>query len=347
MKPAVRKAWRRPVSLLAVLAVLTLLGALGLPLLGRTCYAPSVYFAAADTMERGNDTVSEIQARQALIFWRERFPKTMTAMIAGGALALAGLALQVLFRNPLASPYTLGVASGAAAGACFWLQFAPAGIGLILGFSPVVLASFAGAMLATGIVFALLRFRNLSNEQMLLAGIAVSFFFSSLILALQYATDPGRSFRMLRWTMGRIDALPASRLILLALMTATAGGLLFFFARELDILLTGRDRAMALGVSVDRFRLLLFFVSSILVGAVVSVCGPIGFVGLMIPHLSRMLVGGDHRVLVPATTLFGGLFLAICFTLARSVADGDILPVGIITSLLGGPFFLWLLLRQR
>lgn len=354
MSPPARSSRLSPAVILSLLTVLAIVSAFGLPLIGRTTYRPAVYLTGvgASTAE-GFENLSPEEAargetleRQALIFWRERFPKTMLAMIAGGALALAGLTLQVLFRNPLASPYTLGIASGAAFGACFWLQFAPAGIGLLLGFSPVVWASFAGAALATGIVFALFRFRGLSTDQMLLAGIAVSFFFSSLILALQYATDPGRSFRMLRWTMGRIDPLSADRLLALGLLVLAAAGTLFFFARELDILLTGRDRAMTLGVNVDRFRLALFFLSSILVGAVVSVCGPIGFVGLMVPHLCRMLVGSEHRRLVPATALLGAIFLALCFTLSRSLLDGDILPVGILTSLLGGPFFLWLLLRQ-
>lgn len=325
------------------LGILTLLAIGGLPLLGRTLYSPALWTASADDR-------AEAESNRAMILWRERAPKTLLAMIAGSGLALAGMALQALFRNPLASPFTLGTASGAAFGATLY-QFI-AGTGVIasapfLGFPPITLASLAGSALATGVVFALSRSRDISSEQMLLAGIAVSFFFSSLILALQYISDVGRSFRMIRWTMGGIDALEGGRLIAIFSTVLIAAGLLFFFSRELDILLTGEERALSLGVNVGRFRVFLFFLSSILVGVIVSVCGPIGFVGLMVPHLCRLMVGSEHRTLVPATALLGALFLGGCFTVSRTILRADILPVGIITSLLGGPFFLWLLLGRR
>jgi len=336
---------------LLILGVLTALGGLVFPLLGRNCFSPSIYWSglngsavsAPDTVLTAPDTVS-VQER---IFFQERLPKTGTALLAGAGLAMAGLMMQVLFRNPLASPYTLGTASGAAFGAVVWLNFAPAVSGLRLGFSPAVWASFAGALLATGLVYLLFRLRNLSPDQMLLAGIAVNFFFSSLILAVQYSADPGRSFRMIRWTMGRIEALDAGWFAPLLGLVLAAGLILFLFSREMDILLTGRDRALSLGVSVDRYRTGLFLLASILVGAIVAVCGPIGFIGLMVPHLGRMLFGPEHRYLIPASALLGGLMLAGCFTVSRTILDGDILPVGIITSLFGGPFFLGLLLRKR
>ena len=336
---------RRAHGTLLLLGLLTLLALGGLPLLGRTVYSPALWLP--QTEERAAQR-TEAESNRSLILWRERAPKTLLAMIAGSGLALAGMALQALFRNPLASPFTLGTASGAAFGATLWQFFAPAGALLpFCGFSPVTWSALAGAALATGAIFALGRSRDISSEQMLLAGIAVSFFFSSLILALQYVSDVGRSFRMIRWTMGGIESLEPAQLIPVALTVALGAGLLFFFSRELDILLTGEERALSLGVEVGRMRVFLFLLASALVGVIVSVCGPIGFVGLMVPHLCRLMIGSEHRTLVPATALFGAIFLGVCFTLSRSILPTDALPVGIITALLGGPFFLWLLLSPK
>lgn len=335
--------------LLLFLAILTLASAFILPLLGRTIYPPSVLIHSV--VEVRQETINPSLSGPVLIFWSERLPKTLLAMLAGSGLALAGLALQALFRNPLASPFTLGIASGAAFGAILWIQVSAWAVGmglggLFLGFPPVTWSAFFGAILATVVVLLLSRSRDLSSQRILLAGIAVSFFFSSLTLAIQYISDPGRSFRMIRWTMGGIDQIETARLWPIVVIVFAAGFLLFFFARELDILTTGQERAMALGVDVVRFRFFLFALSSVLVGVIVSACGPIGFVGLMVPHFCRLLVGTRHRTLVPATALVGAFFLGACFTLARTILHPDILPVGILTSLLGGPFFLWLLLRS-
>lgn len=343
-----------PSIFLIGLAALTVFALFALPLVGRTCYSPRLYFQKVQPTSVDRDSDGEglpTEVRQ-MILRRDRFPKTFLAMIAGAGLALAGLTLQVLFRNPLASPFTLGVAGGAAFGATLWIHLAPwvgawGMVGTVCGFSFGTWSAFLGALLATAVVFALFQRQDLSSDQLLLAGIAVSFLFSSLILALQYLADSSRSFQMIRWTMGEIDALDIHQLGPMAVAVVAAAAPLFFFSRELNILLTGEERALALGVSVGRFRLLLFFLSSALVAVVVAVCGPIGFVGLMTPHLCRLAVGSDHRVLVPTTALFGALFLACCFTVSRVALHPDILPVGVITSLFGGPFFLWLLLKRR
>ncbi len=339
-------------GLLVLLLLSTVLAAFALPLIGRTCYSPALYFPSLVT---GMETGSRV------LILQERFINTLLAMIAGSGLALAGLALQTLFRNPLASPYTLGIASGASFGATLWIFFLPAvirlagklesaGVGNFLEKTVGVgmsFGAFGGAVLATGIVFLLARRRNLSSERILLAGIAVCFFFSSLILLFQYLSDEGRSFQMIRWTMGEISAVDSSFLTPMGTVVALGAILLFLFAREMDILLTGEERALSLGMNLTFFRFFLFFLSSILVAVIVSICGPIGFVGLMVPHFCRLLIGIDHRYLVPATALFGAIFLSVCFTFARSILYLEILPVGVVTSLLGGPFFLALLLQKR
>ncbi len=288
------------------------------------------------------------------IYWSFRFPRTLLAGLAGGGLALAGLVFQALFRNPLATPYTLGIASGASFGAALCLQSAvylglPVAGGVFIGFLGIPLLSwgaFAGAFLAMLIVYGLSQSRDSSSEQMLLAGVAVNFFFAGLIVLLQYVSAPHDALQMLRWTMGGVqDAMNIDNQRL-APIVFTAAVILFFFSRELNVITTGRERALSLGVDVDRFRNILFVLTSLLVGAIVSVTGPIGFVGLMVPHLCRLVVGPHHQRLIPATVLFGGLFLAVCDTLGRCLFHPGSLPVGIVTGLLGGPFFLWLLLRR-
>lgn len=332
--------FRLPSVALVLLSLLTLSALVVFPLVGRTCYSPIHY---------GEFLSASVKSESAPLILEERFWNTLLAMLAGSGLSLAGLILQTLFRNPLASPFTLGIAGGASFGATLWLFLAPFFWGTVGSFGGFGLCAgaFLGAMLAMTIVFCLGRHRDISSEKILLAGIAVNFFFSSLILFVQYLSEEGRSFRMLRWTMGEIDLADPRLILPVAGVVVIGGTLLFLFSREMDLLLTGEERALSLGMNLGAFRIFLFFLSSILVGVVVSVCGPVGFVGLMVPHFCRLLVDRDHRYLVPASLLFGALFLGACWTAARIVFYPDILPVGVVTSLLGGPFFLWLLLRKR
>ncbi len=283
--------------------------------------------------------------------YRFRFDRTLLAVFAGGGLALAGLVFQAMFRNPLATPYTLGIASGASFGAALCLHsgtlFGISAIGNLLGVPVGTWGALAGALLATLLVFFLSRSKDSSSEQMLLAGVAVNFFFASLIILIQCLSAPHHAMQLLRWTMGNLSqAVPGDNARLGPIVLA-ALGLLLFFSRDLDVIVTGRERAQSLGVDVRRFRTVLFVLTSLLVGLIVSFAGPIGFVGLMVPHICRHLVGVGHRGLVPVVFLFGGVFLALCDTLARSVNFPAEIPVGVLTSLLGGPFFLVLLLRSE
>lgn len=283
-------------------------------------------------------------ATSRVILFELRLPRVLLALAVGGALAVAGLTFQTLFRNSLAEPYTLGVASGAALGAVLALLLA--GGASFLGFSLTAAASFAGALAVTFVLLGLAR-RGLETTALLLAGVALALSCSAVILFVQYVADPSRSFRMVRWMMGGL-AVVGYREVLWAVPWVVAGTCgLWLLRGELDQMLTGEELAASRGVDVDRLRLVALAAASLMVGALVAVTGPIGFVGLIVPHLGRRLVGQNHLVLLPACLLGGGVFLALADLVARRVMAPAELPVGILTALLGGPFFLWLLVSRR
>jgi iron complex transport system permease protein len=287
------------------------------------------------------------------ILWKLRIPRVILAFLAGTALATSGMTFQAMFRNPLATPFTLGVSSGAALGAALCIQWG--WTFSILGIPSISLSAFVGAVASILLVYALTaRTRGgSSTATMLLAGVAISFFFASMILFLQYLSDFTRTYRMLRWTMGGLENVVDFHDVLNLLPFVVSGCLIvWYFTHDLNMLTAGEEFSFARGVNVAGTKAMLFFAVSLMVGAVVAVCGPIGFVGLMVPHICRLLIGPDHRWLYPASWLFGGVFLVICDTAARIalfviVGSPAELPVGILTSLLGGPFFLWLLLARK
>jgi len=323
-----------PLWTLAVLAVLAALVLAAAPFVGMQRIPLGALWSG------GDDTA-------ASILWRLRIPRVCLAFLAGASLGLSGMAFQAVFRNPLATPFTLGVASGASLGAAVYIRLGLAfSLWKISGES---MFAFAGAALSILAVYGLTRARRgSSTATMLLAGVAMGLFFSSLILFIQYVSDFTQTFRILRWVMGGLEKGVGFDEVLGVLPFAVTGSLIVFcMTHELNLITTGEELAASRGVEVRRTRMILFFAASLMVGAVVAVCGPIGFVGLMAPHICRLLIGPDHRYLMPATLLFGGAFLILCDTLARTVMAPTELPVGIITSLLGGPFFLWLLLGRR
>jgi iron complex transport system permease protein len=275
-----------------------------------------------------------------------RIPRMLLAFIAGSGLALCGMVFQAMFHNALATPFTLGVASGASLGAASYVFF---GLNFsLVGIEGGIFAAFFGALIAIFIVYSISRFRSgFSPETLLLSGVAINFFFSSLILLIQYLSNVTDSFRILRWLMGGIAVVGYDDIIhLLPFVSITIIGILWL-TRELNLLMAGDDIALSRGVAVKSVRYLLFFITSLCVGAIVALCGPIGFIGMMVPHMCRLLIGSDHRWLAPASALFGGSFLIICDTLARTIIAPAEIPVGVITTLLGGPFFLWLLIKSR
>ncbi len=282
----------------------------------------------------------------AQIFFVARMPRVLAGAVVGAALASAGVVLQALLRNPLATPFTLGVSAGAALGAILAIALgAAATIGPL---SPVPLASLAGAFVAAGIVYTLATRpgRPISTSVLLLAGVTLNSFFSALILFVQYMADFAETYRTVRWMMGDLDvgsfgAIWATLPLLLAAFAIFA-----MFPSSLNLMSVGVDVAATRGVDVGRAQRLAFLSTSLATGAAVSLAGPIGFVGIVVPHLVRLMAGVDHRIVLPASALFGAAFLVACDLVARTVLAPIELPVGIVTALLGGPFFIWLLVRK-
>lgn len=314
-------------ALFVLLAICTLLFA---PFIGMQKITPGMVF-----MQAGSGIETEI-------FWKIRFPRTLSAFFAGAALAISGMTFQALFRNSLATPFTLGVSSGAAFGAALYVKLGA--LAALAGISGGSVAAFIGALLSIFLVYGLTKIKQgFSTGDMLLAGVAVSFFFTSLILFIQYISDFTHSFRIIRWLMGGIEIVGYKPLLTLLPFVLIGTAFVLLLTHELNLMLLGEDIAMSRGVSVDTVKTSLFFATSLMVGGVVSITGPIGFVGMMSPHICRLLIGHDHRFLAPVTFLFGGVFLTLCDTMARTVIAPAEIPVGVITALLGGPFFLWLL----
>jgi len=283
----------------------------------------------------------------AQIFFVARLPRTLAGAFVGATLATSGVVFQGLLRNPLATPFTLGVSAGGALGAMLAITFnwSLAAIGL----SAVPLAAFAGSLAAVGVVYALAsaRQRGLSTNVLLLAGVTLNAFFSALILFVQYFADFADTYRTLRWLMGNLDVSSYGPLLGALPLSLVAFVAFAWLARPLNLLSLGADNAESRGLDVATSHRVAFFSASLATGAAVSVGGPIGFVGIIVPHLVRLLVGPDHRLVLPAAALFGAAFLIGCDVISRTVMAPVDLPVGVVDTLIGGPFFLWLLLRNR
>ena len=282
----------------------------------------------------------------AQIFFVARLPRTLAGALVGAALATAGVVFQGLLRNPLATPFTLGVSSGAALGAMLAITFNwTLGVG---GISAVSVAGFVGAACAVTIVYALARAhrRGLSTDVLLLAGVTLNAFFSALILCVQYFADFADAYRTLRWLMGDLDVSSYQPIVTSLPLLLAAFAVFAWLARPLNLLSLGADSAETRGIDVTSAQRRAFFSASLATGAAVSVGGPVGFIGIIVPHLVRLIVGSDHRVVLPASALFGAAFLVGCDVLARTLIAPVEIPVGVITALIGGPFFLWLLVRK-
>jgi iron complex transport system permease protein len=283
----------------------------------------------------------------AQIFFVARLPRTLAGALVGSMLASAGVVFQGLLRNPLATPFTLGVSAGAALGAMlaitFGWSFAWAGI------PAAPAASFIGSLSAVAIVYALARARHsgMSTNVLLLAGVTMNAFFSALILFVQYFADFAETYRILRWLMGDLDISSYEPLLTALPLVLVSFGVFAWLARPLNLLSLGGESAGTHGLNVTRAQRAAFVSASLATGAAVSVGGPVGFIGIIVPHLVRLLVGSDHRIVLPASALFGAAFLIACDVVARTAMSPLELPVGVITALIGGPFFLWLLVRKR
>ena len=282
----------------------------------------------------------------AQIFFVARLPRVLAAALVGGGLAAAGVVFQALLRNPLASPDTLGVSAGAALGATLAIAFRADFT--VLSVSAVPLASFAGSLGALAIVFGLssARRRGTSTMVLLLAGVTLTTLLSSIVAFVQYLADVTQTFQTVRWLMGSLDVAGYAPLVVALVPLAIAGIGFATLPRVLDLMSLGADAAATRGVDTVRAERVALVSASLSTGAAVSLGGPVPFVGIIVPHLVRLIVGADHRLVLPASALFGAAFLIGCDLVARTALAPVELPVGIITALVGGPVFLWLLFRR-
>jgi iron complex transport system permease protein len=272
--------------------------------------------------------------------WQFRVPRSLLAALSGAGLALAGAMMQAVVRNPLAEPYILGVSSGASVGAVLVIV---SGGATFLGLS-MSGAAFVGAMVACLLVAMLARIRGeLSPTRMILAGVALGALLSAVTSYLTLTTDAQNVVSVMFFLLGSVSAADMSTLLIPAVALAIACIAVFGLSRSMNALLAGDESAMAVGVRTTRVRGVLLVLASLLTGAIVAVSGGIGFVGLVVPHMARLLVGSDHRRMLPITILGGALFLMVADLLARTVAMPTEIPLGILTAFVGAPFFLWLM----
>lgn len=275
-----------------------------------------------------------------------RLPRVLLGFVVGCSLASVGVVLQALLRNPLADPYVLGVSSGAALGAA---------VGVLCGAGTTFLAEaalpacgFAGGIVALVIVYRMAtNSERLPIHSLLLTGVILNAIFSALIMFITSILDPNRSYGMMAWLMGTLTSPTYSGLVGVLVYLSISLLLLFRQVSALNILALGEDAARSLGVDTERAKRSIFILTALVTGAVVSVSGMIGFIGMVVPHAVRLAIGADHRLLLPASALVGGTFLMGADTMARTLIAPTEIPVGIITALAGGPFFIYLLLWRK
>jgi len=320
--------------LLSISAAISL-GAVAIPL--GTVWGVLLDRAAPGLIEPG------WSAGRAAIVWDIRLPRALLAALVGAGLALVGAVLQSVTRNPLADPHLLGISSGGAFGAILALLHT----GLFLGPATVPTMAFLGALCATGIVLTLASFANATSaDRLVLTGVAVSFIVMSLANALIFLGDPRASHTVVFWMLGGLGLAQWSYLLFPAVVLLVAGAWLRSVAPSLNAMTIGDESAATLGIPVARFRLAVFVAGALVTGVMVAYSGVIGFVGLMIPHIVRLLVGGDAARVVPVSMLAGAIFLIWADIAARTLMRPEDIPIGVITGLVGGAFFIWLL-RHR
>lgn len=276
------------------------------------------------------------------IIWRIRLPRVVLGALVGSTLSLGGLVFQALLRNPLAEPYILGISGGSAVGAI---------IGILLGFSRfpgVCLMAFGGSMAVLALVVLMgaggIRLRK---ETLLLSGVMVNAFCSSVITFLLSISQDTRIHNILFWLMGDLSLPDLAQAGMLSLIVLPCFVLIFRFSNVMNLLLMGKEAAQTMGVNAGSATLMLLVFTSLMVSATVSYCGLLGFVGLVMPHLLRLILGPDHRVLVPACILGGGAYMILCDILARVLPAQGEMPTGVITAMIGAPLFIYLLRRSR
>ena len=284
---------------------------------------------------------------QRVIVLRVRIPRIAASILVGVLLANSGLLMQGVFRNPLVSPYTLGVSNGAAFGASIAIVLSAGMTSVAASNNLVSIFAFLFAAVTMYLVQAIGKMAKNSTKSLLLAGVAVSYLFSSLVSFIKYVVDVEKLPELVFWQMGSVSDATWPQILML-LITAAAGCVVMnIFAWDLNVMATGEESAISLGVNYKRVRRIAFFFSTLMTGVAVAFAGTIGFVGMVAPHAARMLVGNDYRYTVPTASLCGALLLLVADSLSRMLVTAIALPIGVITSMIGVPFFIWLIIQKR
>lgn len=276
------------------------------------------------------------------IIWNIRFPRVLLAALVGATLSLGGLVFQALLRNPLAEPYILGISGGSAIGAI---------IGILMGlsrFPGVSFISFMGSIATLLLIFVMSSGQSiLKKDSLLLSGVMINAFCSAIIMFLISMTQDYRLHNIIFWLMGDLSMATIRQAVILTAMLFPCYILIFWLSHSMNLLLMGKEMAQTMGVNIKAVTVTLLLTTSFMVSATVSHCGLIGFVGLVMPHLLRLLFGPDHRVLVPACVMGGGAYMVLCDLLARTLPEQGEMPAGVITAIIGAPLFIFLLKRSR
>ncbi len=289
--------------------------------------------------------VSNPESTEESIVWNLRMPRILLAIIAGAGLASSGAMTQGILRNPLATPYTLGISSAAGLGAAIAIILSK---GIFVGKYVIVGNAFLFSLIPTFIILTLARVKGATPETMILAGIAMMYIFSAITTILMYFAEPEAVKSAYFWMVGDLGKASWGIIPPVFVSLLICFFLLMWKTWDVNVMITSGDEvAKSLGVNPERERMFVMLVSSFLTASIISFTGTIGFVCLVAPHICRMIIGGDYRYLLPASALFGGALLLICDTIARTILAPVILPVGVITNCLGGPMFLYLLLKRR
>lgn len=287
------------------------------------------------------------------IIWNIRFPQVLTAIVGGAGLAISGATMQSVLKNPLASPFTLGISHAAAFGAAFSIVFMGAGTahssGDVVVNNPytITISAFACSLLCTSIILALAKFKSATPETMVLAGIALGSLFTAGISAIQYFAEDTQIASVIFWQFGDVSKTAWTELGIIALLVIPVSVWFSYNSWNYNALNSGDDTAKSLGVDVDKLRLRAMIGASVVSALIVSFVGIIGFVGLVVPHIVRKLIGGNEMLLFPFSCMLGSLLLLASDTVARNIISPQVLPVGIITSFLGAPLFIYLIIKGR
>ncbi|MVO18076.1 FecCD family ABC transporter permease [Parasedimentitalea huanghaiensis] len=321
--------------LLMSVSVAVSVGAISVPI-------TTVWGVIANKLSPGLIDPDWSQGRAAIV-WDIRFPRALLAVMVGAGLGLVGASLQAVTRNPLADPHLLGISSGGAFGAILALLHT----GLFLGLLTVPLMAFVGALSATLLVLAVSRFSGAASaDRLVLVGVAVSFIIMAGANILIFLGDQRATHTVVFWMLGGLGLAQWSHLAYPLVILTFCSGWLWLRSPDLNAMTIGDETATTLGIPVARFRLEVFVTGALITGVMVAFSGIIGFVGLMVPHIVRLLVGGDYRRVLPASALFGAIFLLWADIVARTIMAPEDMPIGIVTGLIGGLFFVWVLGRK-